>query len=83
MVILETNGKGIADLELGVFYLQNNIYLPILLKVITQIVSIMSKNFTSTLEQMFIMNPSFIFSNFWPIVKRKYYFFIYNKANFS
>ncbi|EGR32588.1 hypothetical protein IMG5_076180 [Ichthyophthirius multifiliis] len=53
-VILETNGKGIVDLELGT---------------ISKIVQIMAKNFTSTLEKMFIMNPSFIFSNFWPVIR--------------
>lgn len=29
----------------------------------------MAKNFTSTLEKMFIVNPSFIFSGMWSIVK--------------
>ena len=29
----------------------------------------MAKNFTSTLEKMFILNPSFFFNGMWSIVK--------------
>ncbi|EWS72900.1 aspartyl/asparaginyl beta-hydroxylase family protein (macronuclear) [Tetrahymena thermophila SB210] len=54
VVILETNEKGVTDLELAT---------------INKIVQIMAKNFTSTLEKMFITNPSFLFSGAWSLIK--------------
>lgn len=39
----------------------------------------MAKNFTSTLEKMFITNPSFLFSSVWSVIKSKLLNFMIEK----
>jgi len=56
VIILDLNFMGI---DFGIF------------NMVSQVVQMMQIQFSSTLERMFILNPSFFFASAWSVIKSK------------